>query len=122
AEFVKSVRRLSDEFPTEIWTERALDLLATSYIIADADDLADATCRELYEKFPTGADADRAAWKIGLRAYRSGKYEETARIFDRAAADFPHSDFRPSWLYWSGRAHDQLGETDIAQERYRLTI
>jgi soluble lytic murein transglycosylase len=29
---------------------------------------------------------------------------------------------RPAWLYWSGRAHDQMGETAIANERYRLEV
>ena len=26
------------------------------------------------------------------------------RIFDRAAFNFPRSDFRPAWLYWSGQS------------------
>jgi hypothetical protein len=42
--------------------------------------------------------------------------------FDRAAATFPRSDYRPSWLYWSARAHDRIGSADTASARYRLTV
>jgi soluble lytic murein transglycosylase len=42
-------------------------------------------------------------------------------VFERAAATFPRSDYRPSWLYWTARAYDQLGRGDEATERYRLT-
>jgi soluble lytic murein transglycosylase len=33
---------------------------------------------------------------------------------------YPRADFRPSWLYWSGRARDQMGDTAAANARYRL--
>ncbi len=49
-----------------------------------------------------------------------GDYRETAYVFSRAAADFPRSDYRPSWLYWAGRAHDALGDKLQAQARYTL--
>ena len=102
------------------WAEEALNHLATSYIRDDDDEQADETFRELYEKFPAGRYAERAAWKIGWRAYRTGDYRETAYVFSRAAADFPRSDYRPSWLYWAGRAHDALGDKLQAQARYTL--
>jgi soluble lytic murein transglycosylase len=41
-------------------------------------------------------------------------------VFSRAASDFPRSDYRPSWLYWAGRAHDALGERTQAQARYTV--
>jgi soluble lytic murein transglycosylase len=43
------------------------------------------------------------------------------RFFERAAAEFPRSDYRPAWLYWAGRAHDLLKEPALADERYMLT-
>jgi peptidoglycan lytic transglycosylase len=114
------IRRVVDEFPTDRWAEEALNQLATSYIRDDDDDQADKTFRELYEKFPAGRFAERAAWKIGWRAYRMSDYRETAYVFSRAAADFPRSDYRPSWLYWAGRAQDALGDRLQAQARYTL--
>jgi soluble lytic murein transglycosylase len=40
--------------------------------------------------------------------------------FERGAAAFPRSDYRPSWLYWAGRAHEALDDKFTALERYNL--
>lgn len=118
--YLKTIRRLADDFPSQSWAEEALNDLATRDIIDDEDEQADATFRELYRKFPTGRYAGRAAWKIGWWAYRHGRYAEAAQTFERAAATFPHSDYRPSWLYWAGRAHEALDERTVADERFTL--
>src|SRR5690606_35720876 len=76
--------------------------------------------RELYAKYPRGRFAERAAWRVGWRAYRQGRYQETIQYFERAARDFPRSDYRPSWLYWSARSHAQRNNNAAAEERYRL--
>jgi soluble lytic murein transglycosylase len=120
AEYRTVVRQVVDEFPTESWAEEALNNLATRHVVASEDDEADAIFRELYEKYPRGSYAERAAWKVGWRAYRQERPAETVHFFERAAADFPRSDFRPAWLYWSGRAHDRLKESALAEERYML--
>ena len=75
---------------------------------------------EMLDKFPQGRFTERAAWRAGWWAFRKQQYAETVRIFERAAAAFPRSDYRPPWLYWTGRAHDQLGNGPTAIERYRL--
>jgi soluble lytic murein transglycosylase len=120
AEYLKTISTLTREFPTDSWSEEALNNLATHYIVQDEDDRADEAFRELYEKFPTGHYAERAAWKIGWWAYKNGHYEDTVRVFEKGAADFPRSDYRPSWLYWSGRAHEALKEKTLADARYTL--
>src|SRR5207245_4981856 len=48
------------------------------------------------------------------------RFDETVRVFEQAAADFPRSDYRPPWLYWSGRAREQMGDRATAQQRYLL--
>ena len=53
-EYLRVVRRLVDEFPTQSWAEEALNNLATHYILQNDDESADQAFRELYEKFPTG--------------------------------------------------------------------
>src|SRR6185295_12607312 len=83
---------------------------------------ADATFREMYEKFPMGHYAERAAWKIGWMAYKSDRFADAIRAFESGAAHFPRSDYRPSWLYWSGRAHDALREPALADARYALVV
>ena len=120
AEYLRIVRRLVDEFSTQSWAEEALNNLATHYILQDDDDKADEVFRELYEKFPTGRYAERAAWKIGWRAYTNRRYAETIRAFESAAAQFPRSDYRPPWLYWSAKAHEALNERADAEARYTL--
>jgi soluble lytic murein transglycosylase len=120
AEYLRVVRKLVDEFPSQSWAEEALNNLATYYILQSDDDLADQTFREMYQKYPTGHYAERAAWKVGWYAYKSGRHADAIAAFESAAAHFPRSDYRPSWLYWSGRAHEALREPQIAGERYAL--
>jgi soluble lytic murein transglycosylase len=120
ATYLKTMRRVIEEFPSESWAEDALDDLATVYIRQGDDAEADAIFRELSEKYPRGSHGARAAWRLGWRAYRERRYDESARFFERAAADFPRSDYRPAWLYWSGRARELLHETAVANERYTL--
>jgi soluble lytic murein transglycosylase len=119
-EYLRVVRRLVDEFPSQSWAEEALNNLATHYILQNEDETADQAFRELYEKFPTGRYAERAAWKLGWWSYKNGRYADAARVFESAAAQFPRSDYRPSWLYWSARAHETLNESPLADARYHL--
>jgi soluble lytic murein transglycosylase len=119
-EYLRLIRQVVDEFPTSSWAEEALNDLGSYYIVKNDDDKADATFREQYEKFPSGRYAERAAWKIGWRSYRAGQYADMIRVFERAAADFPRSDYRPSWLYWTGRAYAALGNRALADARYTL--
>jgi soluble lytic murein transglycosylase len=119
-EYLRIVRRLVDEFSSQTWAEEALNNLATHYILQSDDAKADEVFRELYEKFPGGHYAERAAWKTGWFAYRNGRYRDTIRAFESAAASFPRSDYRPAWLYWSAKAHDALAESTVADARYAL--
>lgn len=118
--FLDTLHRVETEFADQTWAEDALNHLGTHYIKADDDEKADAVFREMYSRYPRGNNAERAAWKIGWTSYRQSNFVDTARVFERAASDFPRSDYRPAWLYWAGRAHDQLGHALIAQDRYTL--
>jgi len=131
--FLSSIRELGDrdrsislttalvsDFPDSSWSEEALNNLGTYYIVQDEDELAAKSFKELYEKFPQGPRAERAAWKYGWYAYMTGDYGETVRVFESAALGFPRSDYRPSFIYWAGRAHERLGETAQADSRMRL--
>jgi soluble lytic murein transglycosylase len=119
-EYLRIVRRIVDEFPEQSWAEEALNNLATYYIVQSDDEQADATFRQMYQKFPTGHYAERAAWKIGWWAYKNARYPETISAFESAAAHFPRSDYRPPFLYWAGRAHEALNDRATADARYTL--
>jgi len=120
--YLELARKFVADFPDSPWSEETLNNLASHYIIGDDDDAADLAFRNLLLRFPKSRYSERAAWKIGWRAYRKGDFREAAETFENAAASFPRSDYRPSWLYWSGRSRDQLDERDVAATRYRLTI
>ncbi len=120
AEYFRIVRRLADEFTAQSWAEEALNNLATHYILQSDDDNADAIFREMIAKFPMGHYAERASWKVGWNAFRRGRYAEAIQVFEPAAIRFPRSDYRPSWLYWSARAYEQLNQPTLAEARYTL--
>jgi soluble lytic murein transglycosylase len=120
--YVKQARDLANDYPNSPWAEEALNGLAQDFVVSDADDDADAVFRQLLRAFPQGRYMERAAWKVGWRAYRAGEFAEAADVFDNAAVRAPRADNRPAWLYWSGRAHDRLNDTITANARYRLAV
>ncbi len=118
--YIAETQRLVTDFPDSSWSEEALNNLGTHYIVTNQDELAAQTFKQMYEKFPTGARSERGAWKYGWSRYTTGDYAETVRVFEAAAAAFPRSDYRPSYLYWAARAHGKLGEASQAEARLRL--
>ena len=72
------------------------------------------------ERFPQGKYGARAAWRLGWWKYRAADFEGAAAIFDQAAVNFPRSDYRPSWLYWAGRAYAKVNQTPRANARFEL--
>lgn len=122
ADFVAQARRLASEFPESRWSERALDELATYYVVQNQDDAAADIFRQIVDQFPRGATAERAYWRHGWRQYRMGDFATAAQVFEQGAASFPRSDYRPAYLYWSGRSHAQLGAVDAARARLGVAI
>jgi peptidoglycan lytic transglycosylase len=122
AEYIRLANALVSSFSGDSWAEETLNNLASYYIIKDQDDSADQTFRQLAEMFPQGRYAQRAQWKIGWAAYRTGKWAECADTFERAAAAFPRSDYRPSWVYWAARAREQLGDGSAADRLYGILV
>ena len=119
-QYVSLTRALVNDFPDSTWSEDALNNLGTYYIVSNEDELAAQAFKECFERFPGGQHAQRVAWKYGWSAYKTGNYAETVRVFEGAAASFPRSDYRPSYLYWAARAHGRLGERATAESRMRL--
>jgi soluble lytic murein transglycosylase len=122
ASFEALAEQLVTDFPDSPWAEETLNSLATHHIVRDEDDEADRVLRQLYARFPRGKHAERAAWKVGWRAYRTGSLSEAAQFFETAARDFPRSDYRPAYLYWSGRARAGTGDRAVAVQRYQLAV
>jgi soluble lytic murein transglycosylase len=110
-----------EKYPNSAFAEEVLNNLASAYIIDDQDDEADKIFREIVNRYPAGRFTERAAWKAGWWAYRQGQFTDALQYFDRGAAQFPRSDYRPSWLYWSARAAQQAGDIETGIARLRLT-
>jgi soluble lytic murein transglycosylase len=121
-EYVALARAFVEAHPADPLAEDALNDLGTHYVLTGDDAKAAGVLSELYARFPTGAHADRAAWRAGWWAYKTGDYAETIRIFESAALTFPHADYRPLWLYWGARAHLRRGEREAAIAGYRQVI
>jgi soluble lytic murein transglycosylase len=108
-------------YPDHQLSEEALNEMARRYVLDDDDETAAAVYTRMVDRFPAGAFAERGAWKAGWWAYRQKNFAETVRVFERGIANFPRSDYRPSWLYWTARAYEQAGQRQKAIDRYRLT-
>lgn len=122
-EYVAGVRTFAAGASPQ-WAEAALNELGTHFILTDADDEAARVFTEQYDRFPTGANAGRAAWKAGWWAFTTANYAETVRLFSHAWASesLRRSDYRSAWVYWTARAHERLGARDEALEWYERTI
>jgi soluble lytic murein transglycosylase len=120
--YITLARELVTDFPTSEWAVETLNGLASYYVVQDEDAEADVVFRELAIRFPRHRYAERAAWKAGWAAYRNRQFNDAAVMFEAAAAAFPRADYRPAWIYWSGRSRDQINDAATANERYRLVV
>ena len=119
--YVQAVRALADGHRQSPYAEEALDGLAVWYVLRDDDAAAAEVFGMLVQRFPAGRFAERAAWKAGWWAYRQRNDVAAIAYFETGARNFPRSDYRPPWLYWSGRAKQRQGDTAGATARFVLT-
>jgi soluble lytic murein transglycosylase len=119
-DYVREGRSFADRRRESPFAQEMLNDLASHFIIDDEDERADEVFRVMIERYPTGRHTERAYWRSGWWAYRDGRFAEAANLFDRGAAQFPRSDYRPSWLYWSARAWQEAGNAGLARERLTL--
>ena len=119
-EYVRLGRIFADSRTESPFAQEMLNTLATHFIIDDEDERADEVFKVMIERYPAGRFTERAYWRSGWWAYRAGRHAESARLFDRGAAQFPRSDYRPSWLYWSARAWREAGNAALAKDRLTL--
>ena len=119
--YAQAVRALADTHRQSPYAEEALNGLATWHVLADDDAAAAEVFGMMVQRFPAGRFAERAAWKAGWWAYRNRNDAAAMAYFETGARGFPRSDYRPSWLYWSGRAKQRLGDRAGAAARFVLT-
>lgn len=122
ADYFPRVRTFIDRNANPVYTERALSELAAFHASASEDKKAAEAYAELYRLFPQGPFSERAAWKSGWWAYKTGNYAEAARTFESASVAMRHADFRPAWLYWAARSHLRMRQTEAALAGFATSI
>jgi soluble lytic murein transglycosylase len=122
SEYVDAVGRFVQTYGASPLAETALNELATYYILQDDDADAAEVFSRMYATYPAGSFADRAAWKAGWWAYKSGNFRGAIRFFESASAAMPRADYRSAWLYWTARAYDELKDRDAAIAAYRRVM
>jgi soluble lytic murein transglycosylase len=121
-EYVVLANQFADRNPTDLLAETILFDLSQYFTRQNDDARAAATAADLFRRFPTGAHADRAAWRAGWWAYKNGDFVTTVATFSSAATTFRHADLRPAWLYWTARANDRLNDREAAVAGFRQCI
>ena len=121
-EYVSLARAFVASFRDHPLAQETLNNLGTHYILVNEDRQAAVVFTELSDQYPGGPYGDRAVWKAGWWAYKSGNYAEAIRLFETAANTYPRANYRPSWLYWAARAHAELGARDRAIAGYQRVI
>ncbi|MEZ5294578.1 MAG: lytic transglycosylase domain-containing protein [Vicinamibacterales bacterium] len=119
--YVKEVGELAASHGDSPYAEEALNDMAVWYVRNDEDEEGARVFTAMVRMFPAGRFAERAAWKAGWWAYRHGDMATAVAHFETGARNFPRSDYRPAWLYWSGRAKQRMGDSDGGAERLTLT-
>ena len=80
-EFLAQTQALVRDYPDSTWSEEALNNLGTYYIVKNDDAQAAKVFDQLFEKFPNGQRAERAAWKSGWWAYKNGSVRRDGSRF-----------------------------------------
>lgn len=112
------LRRYEDtaaRFRGSPWAEEALLALAAHYQKDALDTQALPYYRRLVQEYPDGRYTDRSAWRVGWGDYRAGRFDDAARTWEWAARTRSETYFTPGFLYWSGRARQQLGDAARAR-------
>ncbi len=116
---LRAYEDVATRFRGSRWAEEALLALAAHYQ-KDALDLdALPYYRRLVQEHPEGRYTDRSAWRVGWGDYRASRFEDAARTWEWAARARAETYFTPGFLYWSGRARQQLGQ--VARARSLLS-
>jgi soluble lytic murein transglycosylase-like protein len=119
----RALRRLDHDeavkYMDTVEIDQLMATIAGGYMYQDklkkAYDIATAAARR------SGSNVPMAGWTGGLAAWRLGRYDEAARLFEDVAA----SPFTSGWMsaagaYWASRAHMRAGNTGEVSRWLRL--
>lgn len=119
-EYLLAVVRLAPAAAPELEAP-ALRRLASSYLDEERRAEAVAALRQLAALDPTDSALARPLWELGWRSYRAGgagSARAAIAAWSDLAATYPRSSWARAGTYWSARAHERLGEREVARARY----
>lgn len=104
--------------PSSPWLEQALLSAGNMYLLKRDYDHAIDHYRELQQRFPKGARASYAHWKVSWLSLRQGRIEEAKKGFEDQLALYAESNEVPASLYWRARLAEEEGAAAMARAFY----
>jgi soluble lytic murein transglycosylase len=118
-EFLRLQGQLRQSAPTSQWLEQSLLAAGNVYLLRRDYDHAIDAYREMQQRFPNGARASYAHWKVAWLSLRQGRNDEAKQEFDQQVALYPNSGEVPAALYWRARLAEEDNEPNKARAYYQ---
>ena len=109
-----AMRTVAERFPRTPFAEEALLAIANEDQRVGNLGGAAKTYRTMLQQFPEGRYVDRALWRAAWDDYKAQRYEQVATTLE-AAARSRTGNVTAGYLYWAGRARENLGDKDRAR-------
>ncbi len=127
AEMLVAIEQLATLYPQSRWNEEGI-FSAGNYFWVNLDrQRAASYYKRMLEQFPSGKNAQAAAWHLAWVAYLERR-PEAATLIEEHLRHYPGSPYTANALYWLGRAAERNGNAAHArsfylklQERYAQT-
>lgn len=116
--FLRLQAQLRQTAPESPWLEQSLLASGNLYLLRRDYDHAIDSYRELQQRFPNGARASYAHWKVAWLSLRQGRNDEAKQEFEQQIALYPASNEIPAALYWRARLAEEDNEPAKAGAYY----
>ena len=113
------ISQMRNLVPDSGWFQQALLSAGNMYMLKRDYESATRFYAEIYERQQNGRYSPYAHWKAAWLAYRMGKKEDAARLFDEQLTLYPTSNEASAALYWRGRLAEDHGDASIARAYYQ---
>ena len=116
--FLRTLDQIRQASPTSPWLEQALLSAGNIYLLRRDYDHAIDSYRECQQRFPEGARASYAHWKVAWLSLRQGRNVEAKKDFEEQIALYPSSGEIPAALYWRARLAEEDNDFAMAGAYY----
>ncbi len=117
--FLRNLDQLRLAAPASPWLEQALLSAGNIYLLRRDYDHAIESYRECQVRFPNGARADYAHWKVAWLSFRVGRNADAKKAFDDQIGLYPSSGEVPAALYWRARLAEEENDSAMARAYYQ---